>query len=140
MLDHLEDRLAEAKERLPPAARGRGLLAHAPQVQPAASQAATVRSRSGLKATTWSSAIVPLGWGSAWRSSAASADVTGNPSSSPPSKPARPSANRPLPSPVPASRIATEPTTHDSPLRRKPTLPHTSGGSPTWSSVSSATA
>ena len=55
--------VAEAEERLPRRARRRRLLADAAQVEPGRLAApATVRSSAGVIATTWSSAVTPLGW------------------------------------------------------------------------------
>ena len=75
--------MAEAEERLARRARGRRLLAHAAQVQAGRLHRATLRSRSGEAATTWSIAIDAVGMRRARAAGTGRVEiVVGSPSSS----------------------------------------------------------
>src|ERR1044072_6056576 len=101
---------------------------------PAPCSAATVRSSAGVIATTWSSAVTPLGCAGDSPGGGRSDRAVTSPSSSVPSVSRSDQPASPLPASGPASRIRTSPTTQVSPSTAKPSARQASGGSATVSS------
>ena len=102
--------------------------------RPAASSAPTVRSRSGVIATTWSRPATPLGCAGGSPGGGRSERVVARPSSSVASRSRSDHPTRPLPASLPARRIRVSPTTHTSPSTSNPHARQAAGASATVSS------